>query len=82
MDSVFEQLVTHLGTQSPVSDTVQRDDGDTLPKTPLINEILANLRVLDNDIIQPSTCGNLEGGRLVVVRRFQRDQGSDKSLDF
>lgn len=79
---VLEQLATHLGTQLPVSDAVQRDDRDALPKTPLVDEILADSRVLDDDIIQPSTCGNLEGGRLVVVRGFQGDQGSDKPLHF
>jgi len=81
MNPIFEWSVTHLGTQSPVSDAVQRDDGDALPKMTLINEILANLRVLDNDIVQPSTCGNLKGGCLVVVGGFQGDQRSDESLD-
>ena len=79
---ILGQPETHLGTQSPVSDTVQRNDGDALPKTSLVNEILANSRVLDDDIIQPPTCGNLEGNRLIVVRGFQRDQRSDESLDF
>ena len=74
--------MAHLGAQSPVPDTVQRNDCDTFPKASLINEILTNLRVLDNDIVQPPTCGNLKGGCLVVVRRFQSDQGSDESLDF
>ena len=82
MSLIIGQLVTHLGTQSSVSDTVQRDDGDALPETSLIDEILTNLRVLNNDVIQPSTCSNLKGGCLVVVRRFQRYQGSDESLDF
>jgi len=82
MDLIIWQLETHLGAQSPTSDTVQRDDGDALPKTSLVNEILANSRVLDNDIIQPPTCGNLEGSRLIIVRGFQRDQGSNESLDF
>jgi len=75
-------LEAHLGTQPPASDTVQWDDGDALPKTSLVNEVLANLRVLDDDIIQAPTRGNLKGSRLIVVRRFQRDQGSDESLDF
>lgn len=79
---ILRQLETHLGIQSPIPDTVQRDDGDALPKTSLVNEILANSGVLDDDIIQSPTRGNLEGGRLIVIRGFQRDQGSDESLDF
>jgi len=46
-------VAAHLRTQSSVSDAVQRDNGYAFAKMTLIDEILANLRVLDNDVIQP-----------------------------
>lgn len=81
-DLILGQLEAHLGAQSPAPDTVQWNDGDAFPKTSLVNEILANFRVLDDDIIQAPTCGNLKGSRLIVVRGLQGDQGGDESLDF
>jgi len=59
------------GDSIVVSNTVQRNDGNAFPKTSLVNEILSNLRVLDDNIIKSTTCGDLERGCFVIMEGFK-----------
>lgn len=56
------------------ADFVKRDDGHSLPELTVLQEILANLLVLHDNIIQPPTCSNLQCCGLVEILSVEGDQ--------
>lgn len=62
-------------------DLVEWDQIDSLAEL-RGQEILADFLVLDDDVIEAGTGGDLESGRFVVVLLSERDEGAEAAFDF
>ena len=70
-----------MGWQLVGVNLVERDDGDALLEASVLEQLFANLLVVDDDVVETATSGNLQGCRFIVVLWSKRDKRSDKTLD-
>ena len=63
-------------------DFVQRNDRDTLFELPVLQQVLANLLVLDDNVVKLSTRSNLEGCGLRELGMIKLDERGDETLNF
>ena len=54
-------------------DLVQRDDCHPLLEFPVLQQLLSDNFILNDDVVELSTCGDLESGRLAHVRWIELD---------
>lgn len=71
---------TDLGGHPERVDLAQRYDRNASLHAAVLKQVLADLLVLDNDIVQPYAGADLERGGFRELGRVESDEGSDKAL--
>lgn len=77
----IERLGMYLSRHLVRIDLVERNDSDTLLQAAVLEQLFANPLVINNNVIQPSSCCNLERSRFIVVVGLEMNEGGYQTFD-
>jgi hypothetical protein len=72
---------THLRRNSPRSDLVKRNEGDSFPQVTLLQQVAADFLVLHDDVEETTTSDDFQCSSFVVVLFREIDELSSEPFD-
>lgn len=82
LKSFLNAAQTHLCGFPERGDLVQRDKRNPLLELTSFQNVFADSLVLDDDVVQSSSSGDLQRSRLVAVLLREVDERRDETFDF